>query len=234
MNQSHICYLCGKQIIGNKSVDHVPPKQFFALEIRKVHKPNLTTLPTHSNCNSSYQKDEEYFVYSLSPLILESYSGSHVYNDMRRRFNEGKNVALVHQMLNEFDANPSGLILPNNKIVKRFDRRRISRVIWKIVRGLYHIENQLILPEETEYRTLLSFPNDKPPEIFFLLAGSDARGKYPAVFDYMYIKNIHDNITWNIWGLLFWDRIITTILFHDVDCRCPACINTSIVHNELS
>jgi len=129
MNQIDICYLCGKEIIGNKNDDHVPPRQFFATEIRRTHNPNLTTLPTHSSCNFSYQKDEDYFVYSLAPLILKSYSGSHIYNDMRRRFNEGKNVALVHKMLSEFDANPGGLILPRNKIVKRFESRRISRVM---------------------------------------------------------------------------------------------------------
>ncbi len=226
MKQSDICYLCGKQIIENKNDDHIPPKQFFATEIRKIHNPNLTTLPAHRDCNFSFQLDEGYFVYSLAPMILESYSGRHVYNDMRRRFDEGKNVALVHKMLNEFDLNPSGLILPGNKIIKRFDRQRISRVIWKIVRGLYYIENKLILPEGTKHRSFYTFPDDRPPDIFFLLAESNAKGNYPGVFDYMYIKHIHDDITWNIWGLLFWDRIITTILFHDVECECPYCVNT--------
>lgn len=233
MVQTNTCYLCGKEIIDNKNDDHVPPRQFFASEIRRIHNPNLATLPTHRNCNSSYQMDEEYFVYSLAPLTMDSYSGSHIYHDMKRRFYEGKNVALVHKMLNEFDANPSGLILPGNKILKRFETRRISRVIWKVVRGLYYIENKLILPEEAKFRLFVTFPDDTPHKIFFLLSGSETKGKYPGVFDYMYIKHTHNDTTWNIWGLLFWDSIIATILFHDVECGCTVCMNTTYTNDNI-
>ena len=147
MNEFKICYLCGKQLKEDGDVDHIPPKQFFGKELRKNHNPDLLTLPTHKTCNSSFQHDEDYFVTSLLPLYQDSYSGSSVYDDVKKRFDEGKKVPLVYKMFNEFDESPSGLILPGGKALKRFDGKRISRVVWKIVRGLYYIEKNLILPD---------------------------------------------------------------------------------------
>lgn len=70
----------------------------------------------------------------------------------------------------------------------------------------------------------MTFPDEERPNIFFLLSESPSKGKYPNIFDYRYRKHTHENITWNIWGLLFWDRILITLLFHDVKCRCQGCI----------
>jgi len=38
-----ICYLCGKDILESEEIndDQVPPKQFYATNIRKIHNPNL-------------------------------------------------------------------------------------------------------------------------------------------------------------------------------------------------
>ena len=36
-NKIDICYLCGKKLKGNIDDDHVPPKQFYAKSIRKMH-----------------------------------------------------------------------------------------------------------------------------------------------------------------------------------------------------
>lgn len=162
-DQVEICYLCGKQIDKDRDVDHNPPKQFFGKELRKNHNPDLITLPTHRTCNSSYQLDEDYFVTSLLPLYQESYSGRSVYDDVKKRFDEGKKVPLVYKMFNEFDENPSGLILPGDRVVKRFEGKRITRVVWKIIRGLYYIENSLILPEEAENNIFYDFPRRRTP-----------------------------------------------------------------------
>jgi len=225
------CYLCGKQINKDGNEDHVPPKQFFGKELRKQHNPDLEKLPTHRTCNSSYQLDEDYFVTTLMPFISESYSGRSVYNDVKRRFDEGKKVGLVRKVYEEFDSNPSGLILPADKILKRFEGQRIRRIVWKITRGLYFLENNLVLPEKTKYIIEYALPNSDPtnpeyelPKIFLPLLESTTYGKYPDVFGYRYIKHKHEDTTWNIWGLVFWDRILTTLLFHDVSCKCQVCI----------
>jgi hypothetical protein len=59
---SVLCYLCGQPLVAPTSADHVPPRQLFAPEIRKLHAPQLLTIPVHAACNQAYQFDEDYFV----------------------------------------------------------------------------------------------------------------------------------------------------------------------------
>src|SRR5262245_47178100 len=63
------CYLCGLELTGEINDDHVPPRQFYAQELRQAHNPNLLTIPAHKSCNASYQQDEEYFVHTMIPLL---------------------------------------------------------------------------------------------------------------------------------------------------------------------
>ena len=44
----------------------MPPKQFYADEIRKKHDLNLLTIPVHADCNLAYQHDEDYFVNTIA------------------------------------------------------------------------------------------------------------------------------------------------------------------------
>ena len=82
MTEKLICYLCGKEIIGEKSDDHIPPKQFYAKRFRQIL--NLLTLPTHEKCNISYQRDEEYFVNSIAPLAMCTKTGSAIWEDIKK------------------------------------------------------------------------------------------------------------------------------------------------------
>ena len=41
---------------------------------------------------------------------------------------------------------PSGLVLPGNKVVKRFQGKRLTRIAWKIVRGLNFHHHDVVLP----------------------------------------------------------------------------------------
>ena len=67
---------------------------------------------------------------------------------VREKFHAGKNQKLVAMMTAEFDPRPGGLVLPHNQVVKRFDSKRIERVLWKIVRGLhFHRDDNEVLPE---------------------------------------------------------------------------------------
>ena len=81
-DEVNICYLCGQKLDANINYDHVPPRQLYAKSIRKIHTPNLFTLPVHESCNKSYQKDEDYFVHSLAPLAMHSYSGNAIWADI--------------------------------------------------------------------------------------------------------------------------------------------------------
>jgi len=224
-NAKPACYLCGQPIEGTVSKDHVPPRQLYSKEIRKLHKPNLRTLPTHAKCNRSYQLDEEYFIHSLAPLVLESYAGKSVLRELLAQYRQSRNQKLSKKILSEFEERPSGLYLPSNKVVKRIVPERIWRVIWKIVRGLFYFEHNRVLPDNTPRLFKVVSPGDKPPEEFYFISNYPIRGQYPGVFDYKYrvfpeAKNSH------LWAMLFWDRLIMLAVFHDPDCDCAKCNET--------
>ena len=52
--------------------------------------------------------------------------------------------------MREFEERPSGLHLPSNLVLKRLDGDRITRVAWKLVRGLYFLETGSVLAEVSE------------------------------------------------------------------------------------
>lgn len=219
-----ICYLCGKKLKGEISRDHVPPKQFYATNIRRQHSPNLFTLPVHKSCNKAYQKDEDYFVHSIAPLTQESYSGSEVWKDITHQFQRPEGLRIGKMISREFDGRPSGLYLPGGKVIKRFDAERVWRVVWKIVRGLFFKEHQRLLPENTlrTYHKVISV-GEKPPPEFAVVRDTPSRGQYPGVFDYKYIAEPKlDNF--NLWAILFWNGMIKMIGFHDPECQCDSCL----------
>lgn len=166
-DEINICYLCGEVIEDKLSRDHVPPKQFYATEIRKEHDPNLFTLPVHEKCNKEYQKDEDYFVNSLSPLCMDTYSGKAVIQDIEKRIikrPQSRRLALM--IYKEFELRPSGIVLPSGKVVKRYDGKRIRNVIWKITRGLFFKEYNKVLPIKTPKSIEIINPGttDCPPK----------------------------------------------------------------------
>jgi len=219
-----LCYLCGKSLSEPTNVDHVPPKQLYVQEIRKKHPLNLLTIEVHTDCNKSFQHDEDYFVNTLAPFAQGSYAGSALLRDVFTKHAEGKKRGLVQKVLNEFDHRPSGIIIPPGQVVKRFEGARVHRVAWKIVRGLYFHETGQVLPEDTPSSTEVFAP-DRPPSAGFslVLADLDGEGDYPGVFDYKH-RVISEANNLNYWGMLFWDRVILAVAFHDPACGCDHCV----------
>lgn len=221
-----ICYLCGKPLQEPINRDHVPPQQLYADEVRKNHSPNLLTIPVHEACNSGYQLDEDYFVSTLMPFAVDSYSGNAFYSEMLRKYKLGKRrniIQLVKIILCEFEKRPARLILPPGKIVKRFDGERLKRVTTKIVRGLYFHHFKKILPRELESSLRIVLPDQEPPKDFICIANEITRGLYPGVFDYRF-KIFTEVNNFHYWAFLLWDRIILLFTFHDPACTCEACI----------
>ena len=218
-----ICYLCGMELEGKIDRDHVPPKQFYATNIRKKHNLNLLTLPVHHSCNKAYQKDEDYFVHSIAPLTQESYSGSEIWKDITHKFQRPEGFRIGKMISKEFDARPSGLYLPRGKVIKKFDAERVWRVVWKIVRGLFFKEHQRLLPENTlkVYYKFISVGESPPPE-FEVVRNTPSRGQYPNFFDYKYVT-IPELDNGHFWAMLFWNRLIILIAFHDPECECETC-----------
>lgn len=222
-----ICYLCAEPLTGSINVDHVPPKQLFAPNLRQKHNPSkLITIRVHAACNKAYGRDEEYFVQTLVPFARGSYAGNAMINKTVTEFHRGKNRPLVNKVLGEFERAPSGLILPRGKVAKRFEGERLRRIAWKIVRGLFFYHFKTALLDDWTVGVTVTAPNESPPKhfkMFMRLGGIAEHGAYPGVFAYRFHKFPEANDL-HYWAMLLWDRIIITVLFHDPSCSCPECI----------
>ena len=223
------CYLCGRPLSNPMSKDHCPPRALFSRELRREHNPNrLATIPVHKDCNASYQLDEDYFIATIIPLAPGSVAGDSIFKEriMGARDDKRRRV-LATRILNEFETRPSSLYLPRNLIMKRQDGERVSRVAWKIVRGLYFLHHGVNLPETLSLGCTLTPPGQRPPEIFLYMSSlpeNETHGRYPGVFDYRFGVFDTDSGKLNHWALLIWDRIIITVYFHEPwDCQCPDC-----------
>lgn len=217
-----VCYLCGESLTGEIDLDHVPPRQLYAKNIRKMHNPNLFTLPTHKGCNKAYQNDEDYFVHSIAPLAMESYSGGQIWKDILRRKQRPQGNLLHEKVYKEFDPTPSGLVLPDGKVIKRFDGKRVWRVVWKITKGLFFKEKNQFLPDDLPHNYKIYSAGERPDPEFENLRNTPSRGQYPGVFDYKYVDvpNLND---FHVWAFLFWDKLIFQVAFHDPKCPCEKC-----------
>jgi hypothetical protein len=196
------CYLCGDELCDPIDWDHVPPRQFYAPIIRKAHNPQLLTIPVHARCNKKFQLDEDYFTQTILPFAHGSYAGDALYARAMDNFKNNKNVGLARKVLKEFEPRPSGIVLPQHKVAKRFDSNRMSRVVWKIVRGLYYHHNNMILTEDLRRQITITLPPEAPPEHFLLFLGlpdNPSLGQHQGVFAYRFQKFSDDHY----WALLF-------------------------------
>jgi len=220
--ETTICYLCGKPLCPPTNKDHPVMQQIFAPEIRKKHKiTKLLTLDVHKACNTAYKNDEEYFVHTLMPFARGTEAGNAIYTKVLKNFRSGKQVPLAKMVLSEFDPNPSGLFLPGGKVVKRFDRERLRRVAWKMVRGLHFYHTRENLPEKWPTVDVeIFFGETRPPDdVLCFVKSAQSRGMYPGVFDYKFNKfpecnNLH------YWALLLWNRINFRVNFNYQALAC--------------
>jgi hypothetical protein len=221
-----ICYLCGEKIEGEVSLDHVPPQQFFAPSLRKLHNlDQLVSLPTHETCNTGFGRDEEYFTWSLVPVASGSVAADALLADNAAKFRGGSRQGLGRAVLSEFDSRPGGLFLPNGKIVKRANHSRVSRVHWKIIRGLYHIETGHVLPENIDYLVEIREPEhtgtSDMDEFWEAVKAEPSKGQYQAVFAYKYRRfeanRGTEKATVHVWGTLLWDKLMIFLAHLDPD-----------------
>lgn len=216
------CYLCGKRLTNDVSADHLPPKQFYAPSLRsQLNLSSLITLPAHGVCNKSYEKDEEYFTWSLAPLVAGSIAGTALINHHGRKFSRQKSKRLGEMILREFEPRPSGLQLPGRMVVKRSQGARIQRVVWKLARGLFFFETSRVLQENTPWTMQLVGPSmvrTQPRNaVWETVKAQTPRGSYGGVFEYKYLYGAADQGSLHCWGMLLWDRIMVFVGHQDPD-----------------
>ena len=59
-----------------------------------------------------------------------------------------------------------------------------------------------------------------------IMFGIPHRGDYPGVLDYKFIQ-IQELNNFHFWALLFWDKLIMQIGFHDPQCFCEKCFSAT-------
>ena len=198
-------------------------KQIYARRLRSEYNlNNLLTLPTHKRCNQSYQQDEDYFVYNLH-LSAYSNSGRAVSQDIISRKREGKGLGLIGRVHSQI----SQIVSPDGTEFNIMDASRIARITWKIVRGLFFIETNRFLPEDTRgnCKNPITFgesasgiQSEYDWEQFDLIRRNPSRGQYPDIFDYKFCQvptgENPDEYIW-AWGIWLWDRIALLTFFED-------------------
>lgn len=226
MKHSDVCYLCGTPITDTKELtrDHVPALSFFPASLRKRYSfSQLITLPAHKDCNKSYERDEEYFRVSLGVRAEDTMAGKHLWIDIAKKFRDGKNEGLACMIKNEFqDKTPAGIAFPDEGIAKRYDGKRVNRVIWKIVRGLFHHETGQHLPIDAKHNCMLydsqQAQGPGADELWKKMMTQAARGKYPGVMDYKLTQAQDVPNGMHCCCLLLWDSVAFYVIFHDPKC----------------
>lgn len=226
----NLCYLCGKIINKkNRNADHIPAKQFFPSALIKKANVQLLTRPTHKSCNSAFQKDEDYFKLSLGSVANDTRALKALWKDLVRQVGKPKTRPLRLMVFRKFKKEvrtPAGLTIPGI-VAKTFDKRRIFRVIWKVIRGLFYIRFSQILPESTEHfisyvqRNEPMFAADLLKYLFSMTLKEQEHGNNKEVFSYRYyIPPKNDFYSWII---LFWSKHPFFIFHHIPNCNCKRC-----------
>lgn len=205
-----ICYLCGKDIEGKSSDDHVPPKQFYPKEIRDSEKSlNLQLAPSHGACNNDYKLDEEYFYASLYPMV-EKYNpnmAAAILKDLERRCHKPQTPALLKMIFSDAsNTSKGGIALPDGIVEVNLNLYRLHRIAGKIARGALFLSTGLYVPEENIVDMRTCEGGSEVPEMYQLswkLAGS-MNGPYPKVFSYKYFQYEK----YHIISLLFWEAFM--------------------------
>lgn len=232
------CYLCGHSLPDLTSKDHCPPRALFARKILKQNNlDRLVTKQVHMDCNQSYMRDEEYFVATLVPFAQGSEAGDAIYREFFEKSRKDKKKwKLAKKILRQFEPRPSGLHLPEGRVIMRQEGDRVSRVAWKIVRGLYFHHHNTTLPEDINFSCKEATQGERPPELFMYvrnLPDDKTHGRYPGIFDYRFRVLEANSRKLHHWALLIWDRIILTVDFHDPwSCKCENCVSALRIWNQ--
>jgi len=222
-----ICYLCGKTIEkGQLSDDHVPPKAFYPEDIRAGL--NLQTAPTHKDCNEDYREDEEYFQHVLYMEVLKQRPPiiSHLEKDFSRRAEKPQTPAMIRKILKGVsNITPGGIYLPKGIFQVELDEFRIQRVVLKIARGLFYLDNKSFIPLENakDIRTFCLDENEVPDMYKLYWPVVRLNGVYPKVFSYKYFNTCKYSVSGKYpeldklhrYSMFFWEAVMFCVTFEE-------------------
>jgi hypothetical protein len=147
--KQQLCAYCG--VAPSETVDHVPPKLFFA----PPYPENLLTVPACKPCNKSFQADDEYtrFIASIDfrgqknpaaqlklPAVLRSFQ-----RPQSGAFSRYLLAKMTRSMILGADGSPMGHEV-------EVERNRVNASGRRLVRGLYFAEKRTNLGAPEQFR----------------------------------------------------------------------------------
>lgn len=223
-NTKQICYLCGTSIENaDLSADHIPPRAFFPKDVRVGL--NLQVAPAHKTCNESFKADEEYFQHALFIEVLNKKPSitASLKNDFYRRADKPQTPALIRKISKGISNTTSGgIYLPHGIHQVEIDQLRIERVVLKIARGLFYIENNSFLPLQTAKDIRFCLNESEVPDLYKLYwPHVKIKGVYPKVFSYKYFNTCKFSLAdkcpeldkLHLYTLLFWEAVMFCVAF---------------------
>lgn len=223
-----ICYLCGQAIdpYGDWNRDHHPPKRFFGRAVRQGA--NLKTLFTHNACNTAYKHDEEYFIAAIPIQAIGTWTADAVLKDFGEGVREGRWRSVYDRVRSQFGR----VHTPSGQIPFLAEFHRLNRVVWKLARGSYFSETGRVLPEGTLRTIELVLPQEAESKLpghewFPIVRDTPSLSHVAAVFDLKMVRQASPEMAIGLMAMLFWDKVIALVGFHDVGCPCNRCLEQS-------
>ena len=161
---------------------------------------------------------------AFAPQTMGSSTGDAVTDDIQRGFRKGHTRGLGEAVLRQLGRVAS----PDGTVAFQYDNGRTDRLIWKLVRGLFFIHLQRLLPQKPPPSIeLINGPNEverlNTHGWFQVVRDTKPLGRYGKVFDYKWLCVAADGMRGHAFALLIWDHIVVLSMFHDPSCPCGKC-----------
>jgi hypothetical protein len=209
------CSLCGEKIIRkDRSVEHVPPKQFYPKSMREEINAPFWTVPSHKGCNATFKLDEEYLYHYLVGLVFvqNEAMGRIILEDLKRQAKNPQTRGLIRRLISETKTvTPGGIHLPPGHFRVEYDMARIRNVIIKITQCLFFKDHERFMPRANcKHFELCENPQDLQP-LFELLHSQKANAIEPKVFSYRHfcLDGTH------LYSLLLWEAFAFCLAFEN-------------------
>jgi hypothetical protein len=144
------CAYCGN--VQGITRDHIPPRNLFP----KPRSSDLITVPCCEACRDGWSDDDEYFrLHAISARVANNPSAQKICTQIESSLKKAKKKGFANMLLNNFCEVPihsQGGIYLGHADALRIDEKRISRVMSRIVKGLFYEELGKYLPPTHESR----------------------------------------------------------------------------------
>jgi len=144
--------------------------------------------------------------------------------DIAEKARRGEGRGLIQDVINRFGK----VVGLNGELLYSYDTNRVDAFLWKVVRGLYALELCGTLPEMPPDGIELMIPRQTPEKLdnlvwFPMVRNTEPMGRYGRVFDYKWLSWKDGGLRGHAFAMLFWDRLLGAMLFHDPTCECGNC-----------